>query len=232
MSKILQNVFVVIPARNEEATIGRVVGEVLSLESGFRVVVVDDASDDKTAEEARLSGAEVLALPAHLGSWSAVQTGLRFAHKYRAEAVITMDGDGQHLADSLSALMKAWVETDVNVVVGAAPSRLSASRKLARHLIRIVSGLKIDDFTSGLRLYDAQALKILISRESSVLQYQDVGVLASLRSGHMIVSEVPVEMRGRLAGKSRVFYSWPRVLFYMTQTLILGMSKRKRSSRM
>lgn len=225
------NIFVVIPSRNEDATIGQVVDEVSRLESGFRIVVVDDASDDKTIDEARLSGAEVLGLPAHLGSWSAIQTGLRFAHSCGATAVITMDGDGQHLAESLPVLMNAWAETDVNVVVGAAPSRLSKSRRFARHLIRTVSGLRIEDFTSGLRLYDALALQILISRESSVLQYQDVGVLASLRSEHMTVSEVSVEMRGRVAGKSRVFYSWPRVLFYMMQTLILGMAKRERSGK-
>ena len=89
------NGVVVIPAFNEEATIGDVITSAFR-HADLPVWVVDDGSTDLTKERALTAGARVLSLPFQIGAWGATQTGLRYAHKLGVDFVITMDADGQH----------------------------------------------------------------------------------------------------------------------------------------
>jgi len=92
--------------------------------------------------------------------------------------------------------------------------------------MRGLSGLTWEDITSGYRAYNRQALEVLISREATLLDYQDVGVLVLLKSADIQIEEVTIEMPARSAGSSRIFYSWMSVIYYMCYTAILGLSKR------
>jgi glycosyltransferase involved in cell wall biosynthesis len=90
---------VVIPAHNEEEDIGQVIRDLKS-RSNFPVVVIDDASTDRTRESAMENGATVIPLAVQLGAWGATQTGLRYAQRNGFEYAITMDADGQHQSES------------------------------------------------------------------------------------------------------------------------------------
>jgi len=219
------NCLVVIPAHNEADDIGKVVSEVHHV-CRYPVVVVDDASCDDTAGIARDAGAIVLPLVVQLGAWGAIQAGLRYAMRKGYDFVITMDADGQHQARSLPVLLKPISDGQADVVVGACTSRGSAARKVAWKLMRQFSGLRLEDLTSGFRIYDRRAIRRLASWQATLLEYQDVGVLAILRASGIRVVDVEVDMLPRQHGSSRVFYSWASVAYYMAYTLLLGVTKR------
>lgn len=214
----------VIPARDEVATVGGVVSGVLAA-TGWRVLVVDDASTDGTAAAAREAGADVLSLPIGLGAWGASQTGIRFAARHNFDLVITLDADGQHLPDSLPALRDAQAATGANVVIGTCIERLSVPKKIAWSYLRLLTGLRLRDFTSGLRLYDRSAIDMLASAQASLLDFQDVGVLMLLSKQGLRIVETPTPMQPRLSGHSRVFASWAIVARYMFNTTILCLSR-------
>ena len=86
----------IVPALNEEASIGRVIDELRAFDPGLDVVVVDDGSVDATSHVAAAKGARVLRLPFNLGIGGAVQTGFRYAFEHDYDVAVRVDGDGQH----------------------------------------------------------------------------------------------------------------------------------------
>lgn len=215
---------VVIPAFNEAESIARVLQDLALHVPGDRLVV-SDASSDGTAAIARAEGAEAIELPQQIGAWGATQTGLRLAQRRGYERVATVDADGQHAPRSLLALLQAQRETGADVVIGTFPERLSGARRLAWAWFRALTGLGIEDLTSGLRLYGPRAIELLSRSEATLLDYQDVGVLLLLRKYGLTVHEVPVTMYPRHSGHSRVFGSWFTVARYMTQTTLLCIAR-------
>lgn len=223
--KSLPNCMVVIPAHNEAQDIAWVVGEIQKF-SSFTVVVVDDASSDDTVSNARGAGAVVIPLVVQLGAWGATQTGLRYALRNDYEYVITMDADGQHLAESIPDMIRPIIDGEADVTIGACTRRGSFMRKIAWKMMKRVSGLRLEDLTSGFRVYDRRAIRRLASWQATLLEYQDVGVLAMLKASGIRTVDVEVDMLPRRSGISRVFYSWISVVYYMSYTLLLGFTKR------
>jgi glycosyltransferase involved in cell wall biosynthesis len=216
---------IVIPAYNESLTIEKVVNSVNRV--GYRnVLVINDASTDDTAEKAVLAGAIVISLAERLGAWCASQTGLRFAIRKGFSTVVTMDADDQHPARAIDTLVSTLRSADTNVVIGSCPQRGSGLRQVAWQWIRGASGVQLKDLTSGFRAYDRLAIRRAAGWRGTLLEYQDVGVLLLLQRHNLKITDVPVEMRQRYAGKSRIFYNWGVVAYYMAHTLILSASKR------
>ncbi|HKE47763.1 MAG TPA: glycosyltransferase family 2 protein [Rhodanobacteraceae bacterium] len=215
---------VVMPARDEAPTVGSVVADVRRL-LDCAVLVVDDASADATSEAASAAGASVLRLPLGLGAWGATQAGIRYARRRGFGQVITLDADGQHLPESLPVLLAEQARSGADVVIGTCVGRLSRAKRIAWQYLRVLTGLKLTDFTSGLRLYDAQAIEVLSGQEASLLDYQDVGVLMLLSRAGLTITETPVTMVPRRAGRSRVFASWRVVARYMMHTTVLCLAQ-------
>jgi glycosyltransferase involved in cell wall biosynthesis len=216
---------VVIPAHNEAQDIGAVIRDIRHY-SNFPVVVVDDASSDATVDRAREAGASVIPLAVQLGAWGATQAGLRYALRKGYSHVITMDADGQHQPESLAALLRPILEGNADVVIGACTRRGSLLRKIAWKMMRKTSGLRLEDLTSGFRVYDRVAIRRLAGWQATLLEYQDVGVLAMLKASGLRIMDVEVDMLPRRHGISRVFHSWASVIYYMSHTLLLGLTKR------
>ena len=86
----------------------------------------------------------------------------------------------------------------------------------------------MEDLTSGLRVYGLRAIVLLSSREATMLEYQDVGVLLLLKENGLQIHEVSIPMQGRAVGGSHVFRSWMSVLYYMVYTSIMSVSKLTR----
>ena len=216
---------IVIPALNESETIGTVV-QSLQQEGFENIVVINDASSDNTAKIAENAGATVLTLIERLGAWGATQTGLRYAIRKGFDSVITMDADDQHPVGAINDLLVELAEGQVNVVIGSCPTRGSGLRKIAWQWIRGASGVQMTDLTSGFRAYDRLAIRRAASWRGTLLEYQDVGVLLLLQRHQLKISDVPVKMKPRPNGMSRIFYNWGVVAYYMTHTLILSACKR------
>jgi len=155
---------VVIPAYNEAATI-RAVAE-RALAQVPTVIVVDDGSSDGTG--ARLAGLPVTLIsnPANAGKGASLWRGMAIALAEGAEAVITLDADGQHAPEDIPRFVAAWHAQRERIVIGARlwdrerfpPVRYFGNR-FANFWISWAAGYPIGDSQSGYRLYPAQALR-------------------------------------------------------------------------
>ena len=211
---------IVIPAFNEADNLRELL-PILKQTVDCDVLVINDLSQDETADVVRQHGIRCFSLANQLGAWGATQTGIRYAHQHGYDTVITMDADGQHLPNEVATLIAAYDPAQSDVVIGTFPSRLSRLKKLAWWFFKSLTHIKIEDLTSGFRLYNAKAIEVLSSRTASMLDYQDVGVLLLLLKSRLKIVEVPVKMLRRNDGKSRVFSSWMVVLKYMVHTTTL-----------
>ncbi len=211
------------PAQNEASTIGALIAR-LKQRYGFDIVVIDDGSTDQTAQIAKDNGAMVLRHIKSLGAWKATQTGIRYAYAKQYQTVITMDADGQHLPEEIETLIEA-AKQGADVVVGSCVSRGDLMRHVAWRFFRAVSGVNVKDITSGFRLYNLAALRVLSTKEATMLEFQDLGVLLLLRSLSLSIKEVEVKMDERLIGDSRIFGSWYKVLSYMFTTALVCFAK-------
>lgn len=220
------NSLIVIPALNEESSIQSVI-EKLRKENLNNILVVNDFSTDNTAQIVQSNNVDLINLPLQLGAWGATQTGIRYALEKGFDFVITMDADGQHISKGILALKKHIAKTEANVVIGTFTKRLSRSKRVAWWFFKTLTHLKIEDLTSGFRIYDRKAIKILSSSAASLLDYQDVGVLLLLTKSGMKISETEVPMTTRENGKSKIFYSWWMVLKYMVQTTMICIAKTR-----
>lgn len=222
---------IILPALNEQATIGDLINTIGGV-TPTPIWVVDDCSEDATAERASRAGARVIRLHERLGAWGAVQTGLREATRMDLDFVVTMDADGQHDPLDIPGLMEPVLSGKAEVVIGCYPERGSTLRRLAWSIMRLTSGLNLDDPTSGYRALSKRALELLSTPAATLLEYQDVGVLLMLDRAQFVIEEQPVTMKQRTDGKSRIFHSWTLVAYYMLQTILLGtVKRRKRASR-
>lgn len=215
---------VVLPAHNEAASLPTLLGE-LKRRVDADLLVVSDASNDDTMAVARAAGAQVIEISQQIGAWGATQAGFRHAVRQGYRVVASMDADGQHTVDSLLGLLTAQKTSGGDIVIGTFPERLSPLRRLAWTWFRTLTGLRVEDLTSGLRVYGPRALPILASAEATLIDYQDVGVLLLLRKYGCTVDEMPVTMFPRQAGKSRVFSSWLTVARYMAQTTVICIAR-------
>jgi len=165
------NVWVVVPAYDEGAVIGDVVGR---LRVCYRnVVVVDDCSGDATGPAAGAAGAMVLRHPINLGQGAALQTGISYALERGADSIVTFDADGQHRVEDIAILMDAQLRTGAEVVLGSRflgsaqniPPLRRLALKLAVLFARVTSGVRLTDAHNGLRLFTRRAaLQLRISQ--------------------------------------------------------------------
>ncbi len=213
-------ILAILPARNEAATVGDVVRGVKA-SVRCTALVVDDSSSDATADAAREAGAVVLSLANRLGAWGATQAGMRYAQRHGYRTVVTLDADGQHHPAELPELLETHRLSNAHVVIGTCSERLSGAKRFAARYFRFITGIAVQDFTSGLRVYDRRAIRALASREASLLDYQDLGVLMLLRKKGLTLKETPTRMSPRRSGGSRVFSSWLMVARYMMHTTVL-----------
>jgi hypothetical protein len=139
-----------------------------------------------------------------------------------------MDADGQHEPEDLPRLREAAAAADV--VIAACPSRGSFLRHVAWAYFKLLTGLRVEDLTSGFRYYNAEACRLLAREEATLLDYQDVGVLLLLRHANLRIAEIPVAMNRRVSGASRVFFSWWTVGRYMLETTLLCLASWNRGA--
>lgn len=215
---------VVIPAFNEAASLGGVLAR-LKASIDADVLVVSDASVDDTARIARAHGVQVIELAQQIGAWGATQAGIRFALARGYDRVASMDADGQHPPESLQRLVDEQARSGADLVIGTFPQRLSGPKRLAWAWFRTITGLGVEDLTSGLRIYARRSIRVLASPQATLLDYQDIGVLLLLRRHGLSLQEVAVTMALRSDGKSRVFSSWFTVARYMAQTTLLCIAR-------
>lgn len=216
---------IVIPAFNEETTIGDVILSIREKEPGMDILVVNDGSSDKTSEMAMIAGAKVIDIPYNIGYGGAIQTGFRFAVDYDYDYVITMDGDGQHDPGSIRSLIDTMERDGADVVIGSrfleGNYRMSLARRIGSWLFskiaNIYTGVRITDPTSGFQIYNRKAFSYLSKGDNYPLDYPDVNIIMALHRMKFQLSEAPVRMI-RKEGKS--MHSGLKPFFYMLRMIL------------
>lgn len=219
----MKNIAIVIPAKNEEDSITGVINDIRA-HCAYPIIVIDDASNDNTAAIAKKLNVVVISHVINMGAWRATQTGMRYAFKKGYEGVVTIDADGQHEAKFIGALLDAANEGH-ELVIGSCIARGSTGRHIAWRIFKKITGLNVSDLTSGFRFYSEKSVVALSSKQATMFEYQDVGVLLMIKQLNMKCVEIPVDMNIRINGISRIFHSWLAVVTYLLYTFILSTTK-------
>ena len=200
-----ERVLWIIPAYNEAKSIPKVVEDILSYDKKADYVIISDGSTDETVLLCEEKGYSYIVLSQNLGLTACFQTGMRYAHEHDFDFALQFDGDGQHRAEDVSALLKKGRE-GVDIVCGSrflnkkkefSPRDLGSA--LLSFLIFLRTGKNLTDPTCGLRLYGREAIT-RFSLEKNFSPEPDT--LAHLLLAGMSISEVPVEVRKREEGES------------------------------
>lgn len=195
---------IIIPAKNEAATIAQVAQTIRSQHPDAELIVVDDGSTDDTAALARNAGAKVISHPVSLGNGAAVKAGARAA---TGDTLVFLDADGQHDPSDIPRLL-AQLEQGYDMAVGArsAGSHANAARLAANGAYNVIAswitGHRIPDLTSGFRAVRARLFRKFLYLLPNGFSYPTTITMAFLRAGYP-VKFVDIEARKRV-GKSHI----------------------------
>ncbi|TKB26711.1 glycosyltransferase family 2 protein [Desulfopila sp. IMCC35006] len=196
-------VTVLIPAYNEEKSIGNTVRRVKELHPDFEVLVIDDGSTDQTMQMAMDAGANVWPHPYNIGNGAAIKSGLRVA---KGEWIVMMDADSQHNPEDISRLLEYKDQYDMVIGARTKGSETALHRDLANYVYNkfatYVTKFKIDDLTSGFRLVRKSTAGQYIYLLPNTFSYPTTLTMAYLRSGRSI-KYLPIEVKKRV-GKSKI----------------------------
>ncbi len=218
-------ILVIVPAYNEEGSVGKVVEEVHTHLPEAEVLVVNDGSTDLTSEIAQFKGAVVLNLPFNLGIGGAMQAGYQYAHQKGYDIAIQVDGDGQHDPKEIGKLLKALEEKKIDMAIGSRfigdlGYKSSAMRRVGisifSQLISMIVRQKISDPTSGFRAANRKAIQLFASNYPQ--DYPEPEVLVLLHQCRLTMVEVPVGMGERYYGESSI--TKIRSIYYMVKVLL------------
>ncbi len=215
---------VIVPAYNEEMAIANVVRDIKKLNI-CDVLVVNDASKDKTSDEAKKAGAIVINLSNNLGIGGAVQTGYKYAFENDYDYCFQIDGDGQHDSKYIPQMLEKAKSDDIDILIGSRfITKTSYSQTLFRRLggifisnvIKILSGKKIYDPLSGYRLVNKKIISEFAKKYPKDYPEPETN-LAMILKGYK-VEEYSMEMKKRKHGKS--FVTPVTAVWYMIKVSI------------
>jgi glycosyltransferase involved in cell wall biosynthesis len=222
----MPRILIIIPAYNEAARIGEVIGQVRQTCPDYDILVVNDGSRDDTAQTARSAGALVVCHPFNLGYGVAIQTGYKYAHDKGYDFSVQMDGDGQHDPDFIEQLLAPVMagETDFALgsrFLGTESYEPSLARRVGmtffRRLISLLIGTRITDSTSGYQAFNRQVISYFTT-EVFPCDYPDADMLLTLHRAGFRILEVPVRMHASASGKS--MHTGLRPFYYMFKMLL------------
>jgi glycosyltransferase involved in cell wall biosynthesis len=210
MSKNATPLSVVVPAYNEEHTVGDVISRLKTtlqeIKLAGEIIVIDDCSRDRTAEISRSQKARVYSLKQHMGKGYALRAGFS---KAKGEIIVTIDSDGSNRPEELSSLLMPILQDKADLVIG---SRFSGTKppsgkrfnlagvRIFNLLIRILTGAAVSDSQSGYRAMKHAVLENL-SLKSGEYEIESEILVKIARRGFR-VREVPVSFEQRTYGKS------------------------------
>ena len=198
-------VLIIIPAYNEELNIEKTVNDVKN-NTKYDYVVINDCSKDNTKKVCEKNEINMISLPVNYGLTSGIQIGMKYAHENDYDIAIQFDGDGQHQAKYLKDLVEKIEKENCDIAIG---SRFEKKKKphsmrmlgsnIIQFAIKLVTGKRITDPTSGMRAYNKKAIKEFITNTS--LTPEPDTIVYMIKKG-FTVQEVQVEMKEREFGES------------------------------
>ncbi len=212
-SQVLTRVrlLVIIPAYNEEESLGRVIHRVHEAAPNADIVVINDGSTDATPAIAETLEAKVLSLPYNLGIGSAMQTGFIFARDRGYDVAVQVDGDGQHDPSEIKEIVECLETSPADIVIGSryvedrgyeTPWQRKIGILVLSGLISLLVRQKITDPTSGFRALNRQA--ILFCAAAYPFDYPEPESVVLFARAGLKIQEIPVTMNPRYGGQSSI----------------------------
>jgi len=216
---------VIIPAYNEEASLGRVIQQVREAMPGTDIIVINDGSRDATEHVGLKHGVTVASLPYNLGIGSAMQTGFMYAREHGYDVAFQVDGDGQHDPTELHELLEELVSTSADVVIGSryiedrgyiTPAARRLGIVILARLISLLIGRKVTDPTSGFRALNRRAISFCA--DDYPFDYPEPEAVVLMKRAGLEIHEIPVTMNPRYGGQSSITPF--RSAYYMVKVIM------------
>jgi len=208
---IEKKIGIVIPARDEEESLAKVLDNLPFLNPSMKtkVFVIDDGSEDGTYKVARERNVEVVRHPVSLGVGGALKTGYLLAKEWGADVIVQLDADGEHDPKELDGILQPVLDGKADMVIGSrfingSPLPLSLTRRVGIRffswLLNKLSGYELTDVTSGFRAFRGEVLDMVMF-PSEKHWAVEMALLAS--KNKLMVVEVPITPLKRRSGKSQ-----------------------------
>ena len=225
---------IIIPAYNEEENIERTVNAIQKSAQGFDYVIINDCSTDNTRKICEEKEFNIVNLPINLGIGGAVQTGYKYAYENGYDVAVQVDGDGQHDPEFLNTMADYLIEHQVDMVIGSRfiekkGFQSSITRRMGiqffSKLIKVLTGKKITDPTSGLRMVGRNVMEIF--SEDYPRDYPEPESIVAVLRKNMKIEEIPVVMLERQGGVSSI--SPKKSIYYMIKVTLAILIERIRN---
>lgn len=216
---------IIIPAYNEQANIEKTIKSIREKAQDFDYIIINDCSVDKTRKICEENHFNVINLPINLGIGGAVQTGYRYAYEQGYDVAVQVDGDGQHDPEFLQIMADYLLEHQLDMVIGSrfiekkgfqSSSMRRVGIRFFSWLIKLLTGKRITDPTSGLRMIGRNVMEVF-SRDYPRDYPEPESVVAVLKR-NMKVEEIPVIMHERSGGVSSI--SLKKSVYYMIKVTL------------
>jgi glycosyltransferase involved in cell wall biosynthesis len=233
-NRLYPKTLVIIPALNESETIAKVIGEIHQHAAWADIAVINDGSTDSTAQIAEACGAVVLNMPYNVGIGAAVQTGFMYAARNGYEVAVQNDGDGQHSANEITALLDELLKGEADVVIGSrfiedrgynTPRMRRIGIVILASIISLLIRQRITDPTSGFRASNRRAINLCARFYPH--DYPEPEAVVMLHRAGLRIREIPATMKPRLGGQSSI--TPLRSAYYMMKVILailIGMLRR------
>lgn len=208
----------IIPAFNEESNIRQLIGELKKLE--VDIIVINDKSTDNTLEVLRELKVNYIDLPCNLGIGGAVQTGYTYGVRNGYDIAVQVDGDGQHNPQYLLKIIAPIINEDADMIIGSRYINKEGFQsttirrigiKYFSMLIKLLTGIKITDPTSGFRACNLKVMNYFANYYPTDYPEPE-SIVALLRQNYKVL-EVPVTMSERRFGISSI--NFMRSIYYV-----------------
>lgn len=206
----MKKVLISIPVYNEEKNIAAVIDELRLVCPKYDILIVDDCSTDNSKQVCKnIDGITVISLANNLGIGGARQTAFRYAYHNNYDAMVQLDGDGQHDPNYIDAMLSAL--SNHNMCIGSRfinfegfQSTLTRRMGISylNRLIKVTTGLNVTDPTSGFRVCDKKTIKLFAL--DYPVDYPEPESIVSAAKNNLTVCEMPVKMKERQNGKSSI----------------------------
>ena len=235
-----KKILLIIPAYNEEKCILNTYNKIINYNknngTNFDVIVINDGSTDNTVNILEKNNIPHINLIHNLGIGGAVQTGYKYAYENGYDYAVQFDGDGQHDVNYVKNIVEPLMNKDADMVIGSrfinkesSNFKSSKSRqfgiKVISFFIKLVTGKKVFDTTSGFRAINKDIIKEFAS--SYPIEYPEPITTTEVLKKKYKVSEVPVSMNEREDGKSSI-HSWKNAYYMINVCLSILLVKIRR----
>lgn len=196
----IPTIHIILPAFNEATVIEEVIKGILAVLACV-IVVVDDGSDDETAQRAKAAGAIVVKHPLNRGAGAACQTGISLARKYGWQRVAFMDADGQHSPEDLLRMLEAMETHQADLVIGSRFQDIQNNVPAVRRFFNAAANVLTNSFCthhysdtqSGFRLLNYKAIQTINLLQDDFSYCSEMIILSERAS--LKVVEVPIKVK-------------------------------------